>query len=158
MSIRKLKPHSHAQALIATMICIGALVALQPHAAGGSFVGSHGNGLAVPASSDIPNRLQSRNQDIHQVGGEVLPPKVIHAPSPKYTYAARRSRLEGDCIVELVVDAQGRPQDIHVKKALDEGLDKNAIKAVKKYRFKPATMNGRPVAVLIDIDVHFGIY
>ncbi|MGA7709859.1 MAG: energy transducer TonB [Acidobacteriaceae bacterium] len=157
MSIEKLR-RSRAQALVATLVCLWASFAIPQQAAGrSSYVGSQDNGL-VAVSSDHSQSAAVENQDIHQVGGAVLPPKVIHAPMPKYTTAARRARLEGHCIVELVVDAQGRPQDIHVKKTLDGGLDKNAIKAVKKYRFTPATMNGKPVAVLIDIDVHFVIY
>jgi TonB family protein len=157
MSIKKLKRHLLTQALVVTLVCIGAIVAFPQLAAGRSFVDNHENGL-VAASSDDSQSAAVQNQDIHQVGGAVLPPKAIHAPTPKYTNAARRAQLEGDCVVELVVDGQGRPQDIHVKKSLDEGLDHNAIKAVKKYRFKPATMNGKPVAVLVDIDVHFSIY
>jgi TonB family protein len=157
MSFKKMKRHSLTQALVVAVACLGTSFAFSQQAAGSSYVGRHDNGL-VAASAEHSQSAAVENQVIHQVGGAVLPPKAIHAPAPKYTYAARRARLEGDCIVELVVDAQGRPQDIHMKKALDGGLDKNAIKAVKKYRFKPATLNGTPVAVQIDIDIHFSIY
>jgi TonB family protein len=157
MSIEKLR-RSLEQALVVALVCLWAWFAFPQQAAGKSSDGGNRDRGLVAASSDHSQSAAVENQDIHQVGGAVLPPKVIHAPMPKYTNAARRARLEGHCIVELVVDAEGRPQDIHVKKTLDEGLDKNAIKAVKKYRFTPATMNEKPVAVLLDIDVHFLIY
>ena len=154
MSIKKFELLSHTRALMFTLVCVGITAVSQQHAAASSSIGNRENSW-VATSSDHSQSTAAENQDIHSVGGAVLPPKLVHAPSPKYTYAARRARLEGDCILELVVDAQGRPQDIQVKKALGKGLDQNAVKAVKKYRFNPATLNGKPVAVQIDINVHF---
>jgi TonB family protein len=156
MRIERLKLHSLTRVMVVTLVCACALVAFPQHPVGSSPVGIHANGLvAVPDGSQS---VAVDKQGIYQVGGAVLAPKVIHGPAPKYTYAARRARLEGDCILELVVDVQGRPQDIRVKNGLSKGLDKNALKAVKKYRFKPATMNGKPVAVQIDLDILFRIY
>lgn len=105
-----------------------------------------------PVTSSKPN-----NSRQHLVGGQVLAPQVIHAPNPKYTNAARRAHLEGDCILGLVVDTKGRPKNIRVKKAIGDGLDESAIKALKKYQFKPATLNGQPVAVMMTVIVKFHI-
>jgi protein TonB len=35
------------------------------------------------------------------------------------------------------------------------GLDMNAVEAVRQYRFKPAMQNGKPVAVYLNVQVHF---
>ncbi len=61
----------------------------------------------------------------------------------------------GDCLVRLIVDASGNPQDPRIVKSLDPGLDQEAIKAVMKYRFKPAMRNGQPVPVFITIAINF---
>ncbi len=50
------------------------------------------------------------------------------------------------------------PQNIQIKKQLGMGLNENDVQAVKKYRFAPATLNGKPVSVLINIDMRFHIY
>jgi TonB family protein len=38
------------------------------------------------------------------------------------------------------------------------GLDEQAIKAVKTWKFKPATLDGKSVAVQITVEVTFGLY
>jgi TonB family protein len=107
-------------------------------------------------AESLPSKTIEKN-GVYQVGGDVLPPTVIYAPEPKYTNKARLFAKQGHCLISLIVDVQGKPQNIEVKKKAGMGLDKNAVAAVKQYRFKPATLNGKPVPVQLDIDVHFRI-
>jgi protein TonB len=58
----------------------------------------------------------------------------------------------------LIVGADGRPRDIVIMLPLPYGLNEEAIKALKKWRFKPATMNGQPVAVQANVEVNFRLY
>jgi TonB family protein len=53
------------------------------------------------------------------------------------------------------VDEYGMPQNVHVVRGVGYGLDKNAVESVKKYRFKPAMMEGKPVAVYLNVEVNF---
>ena len=85
----------------------------------------------------------------------VIPPLAIHQPKPEYTELARKDKVEGVVVVSLVVDEQGLPQHLKVTRGLGDGLDENAIKAVKQYRFNPAMENGKPVAVYLNIEVDF---
>ena len=55
----------------------------------------------------------------------------------------------------LVVDEQGRPQNLRVVRSLGLGLDQKAIEAVEKWRFKPGMKDGKPVAVQATIAVSF---
>jgi TonB family protein len=57
-----------------------------------------------------------------------------------------------------VVDANGLPQDIKVQRSLGMGLDEEAIKAVKRWRFQPAMKDGKPVPVMINVQVNFRLY
>ena len=67
--------------------------------------------------------------------------------------------MDGDCLVSLIVDTNGMPQNIHMVKILAPSLDLKAMNAIKQYRFKPAMKDGKtPVAVPITIEVDFRLY
>lgn len=110
--------------------------------------GSDTQALAATASDGSP---------VYRIGGAVLAPRLISGPDPEYSDEARRAKMQGVVIVRTIVDARGKPQDVRIVKALGNGLDQNAVAAVKQYRFKPATLNGKPVAVQIKIEVMFQI-
>jgi len=95
---------------------------------------------------------------VYAVGGAVSTPQVTHSANPQFTDEARRAKFGGICVVGLVVDANGMPQDVHVVKPLGRGLDQKAVEAVQKYRFKPAMYEGHAVPVEVDIQVEFKIY
>jgi len=84
-------------------------------------------------------------------------PVILHGPDTVYTVEARRAKFQGACVVSLIVDSEGSPQDIHVVRALGMGLDEKAIEAVKHYKFKPAMMKDSsvPVAVRTTIEINF---
>lgn len=85
----------------------------------------------------------------------VTPPVVIHRVEPDYPDEARKARFQGSVLVYVEVDEQGRIRSIRVEKPAGLGLDEKAIEAVKQWRFRPATRDGRPVAVPARIDVSF---
>jgi TonB family protein len=95
---------------------------------------------------------------IYHVGNGVLPPQIIYAPDPKYTDEAAAARYNGVAVVSLIVDAQGNPQNIHLIRHLQMGLDEQTLKAVRQYKFKPGTLEGKPVPVEVNIEVKFKIY
>jgi TonB family protein len=95
---------------------------------------------------------------VYHVGGGVSAPIPIYEPEPEYSDEARRTKYNGITIVSLIVDAQGLPQHVHVIRALGMGLDQKAVEAVRRYRFKPAEYQGKPVPVEVNIEVNFQIY
>lgn len=82
-------------------------------------------------------------------------PKIIHKVEPKYTKQAREEKIEGTVELSIIISAAGMPQRFTVTKTLDPGLDKNAIEAVRHWRFKPATKDGKPVATYATIQMTF---
>jgi periplasmic protein TonB len=58
----------------------------------------------------------------------------------------------------MVVGLDGRAHNIRVQRSLGMGLDQKAIDAVNRWRFEPATLNGKPVAVEIAVEVNFRLY
>ena len=87
----------------------------------------------------------------------VSPPQLFYAPDPVFTEEARREKFEGTCVVSLVVDEQGNATRVQISTPVGHGLDEKALEAVKRYRFKPATLQGKPVPVRVNIEVNFKI-
>lgn len=90
-----------------------------------------------------------------RVGGNVLPPVRRYAPPARYPEIARAARIEGKVVVEAVIDATGRVTRVRVLESLPLGLDRAAVEAVERWRFEPATNNGKPVAVLYNLTIWF---
>jgi TonB family protein len=118
--------------------------------------------FAIPAGYkivDVAETLPGPDASgIYHVGNGVLPPQIIYAPDPKFTDEAAAARYSGVAGVSLIVDAQGNPQNVHMMNHLKMGLDEQALAAVKQYKFKPATFEGKPVPVEVNIAVKFRIY
>jgi protein TonB len=95
---------------------------------------------------------------VRQVGGGVKGPVIIYQPEPEFSEEARKAKFMGVVTVSLIVGADGKPQNVHVTRGVGMGLDENAVAAVKQYRFKPATENGKAVAVYLNVEVNFEIF
>jgi len=83
-------------------------------------------------------------------------PVAIYSPEPSFSDEARKQKVQGIVTLMLVVGKDGRPYDIHVHQSL--GLDEQAIEAVKTWRFRPATLDGKPVDTQIAVEVNFRLY
>lgn len=92
---------------------------------------------------------------VYKVGGGISAPQAVATPDPEYTEEARNAKTQGMCVLRLIVDDHGNPRDIRVVRGLGFGLDARAIDAVKQWRFQPAMKDGRPVSVLISVEVGF---
>ncbi|MGD0569191.1 MAG: energy transducer TonB [Candidatus Sulfotelmatobacter sp.] len=91
----------------------------------------------------------------YKVGGSVLAPRPLTTPDPDYTEQARQAKLQGMCVLGLIVGADGKPRDIHVIRKLGLGLDEKAMIAVSQWTFAPATKDGTAVPVQISVQVSF---
>ncbi|NJL26674.1 MAG: energy transducer TonB [Thermoanaerobaculia bacterium] len=90
-----------------------------------------------------------------QVGGDVKAPEKIFEPQPQYTEIARKARIQGVVIVQAIIDKEGNVTNVKVLKGLPMGLSEEAVKAIKSWKFKPATLNGKPVDVYYNLTVNF---
>jgi protein TonB len=91
----------------------------------------------------------------YKVGGSVLAPRPLTMPDPDYTEQAREAKLQGMCVLKLIVGADGKPREIHVIRSLGMGLDEKAMAAVSQWTFAPATKDGTAVPVQISVQVVF---
>jgi len=90
-----------------------------------------------------------------QVGGDVKAPVRTFSPSPQYTEIARKARVQGYVTVQTIIDKEGNVTNVKVLKPLSMGLTEEAVKAVKSWKFKPATLNAKPVEVYYVLTVNF---
>jgi TonB family protein len=87
--------------------------------------------------------------------GEVAPPRLVYDPEPKYSKEAVSNLVEGTSRLEAVIDAAGMPGSIAILQPLGMGLDEQAVLAVQQWKFQPATKNGQPVAVQMNVQINF---
>ena len=128
----------------------------------------HSLGQQTSPTSENPATASPAGSEpsVYNVGGAVTPPAVLKKVGPTWPKNARKRRIEGRCLIALVVDAEGNPQDIHVLRSIGENLtgkdkaaaaelDRAALQAVAEYRFVPAQKDGKPVPVRVNVEVNF---
>ena len=91
-------------------------------------------------------------------GYGIRPPKLISQHEPEFSEPARAAKYQGTVTLDIVVNTEGTPTDIHVTNPLGLGLDAKAVEAVATWRFEPARKNGEPVATKIAVEVNFHLY
>jgi TonB family protein len=121
------------------------------HGLGGGLGAGHGIGSGPGSGGGYGGGLMS-------VGGGVSAPAVLRSVQPEFSDQARQANFQGTVALQLIVDANGNPQNIHVTRHLGMGLDEKAIEAVQQYKFRPAMYQGHPVAVQIVVDVDFHLH
>jgi TonB family protein len=90
-----------------------------------------------------------------RVSGDVKAPALINRVEPIYPEEARKARIMGIVIVQATIGEDGAVKNVEVLKPLPFGLDQAAVDAVKQWTFKPATLDGKPVAVLFNLTINF---
>lgn len=85
----------------------------------------------------------------------VTNPRPIYQVQPQYTEEAKVAKIQGSVQLRVVIDEQGRTEDIQVAMSLDPGLDEQAVEAVRQWQFAPGTKDGVAVPVSATIEVNF---
>jgi TonB family protein len=88
----------------------------------------------------------------------MTPPKVLNSIDPSSNEYAQQYGIAGMELLRTVVDATGVPRQMAIARPIGFGLDEKAVDAIKNSRFHPATLNGQPVPVVVDLVVTFRIY
>jgi TonB family protein len=89
------------------------------------------------------------------VQGEVTRPEKISGDLPAGTEVARKARVWGNVIVAVVIDENGNVISTRIVQGLPMGLNGKALDAVRTWKFKPATLKGKPVKVRYQVTVNF---
>ena len=86
-------------------------------------------------------------------------PRVVKSVNPEYTQEAKDQRIQGIVRLDVDVKDDGSVGDVAVAQSLDDmyGLDNEAIKAAKQWRFRPAEKDGKPIAMRIQLEMTFAL-
>jgi TonB family protein len=89
----------------------------------------------------------------------LTPPSLIKEVKPMYTSEARRAAIQGSVFLECIVRTDGACSDIRIVHSLDRefGLDQEAVKAIREWRFKPGAIDNKPVPVLVTVELSFAL-
>ena len=130
----------------------------QGSGSGGGAGSGTGSGIGPGTGSGLgPGSGGGTGGGVYRPGNGVTLPRVLREVRPNYTSDAMRAKVQGVVVLECVVRPDGSVGDVQVTRSLDStfGLDQEAIKAAKSWRFAPGTRMGEPVPVLISIELTF---
>jgi len=131
---------------------------LGPGSGGGVGTGT-GTGIGSGTGPGVgPGSGGGTGGGVYRAGGSVTAPRVIAQVRPSYTNDALGRKIQGSVWLELVVTREGRADAIRIVRSLDPGgLDEEAIKAVRQWRFDPGRLAGAPVDVEVRVVMDFSI-
>jgi len=110
----------------------------------GSLGMGHGNGIGNGNGAGLGNGSGGgTGGGVRRPGGGVSAPQVLYQPEPEFSEEARKAKVSGN---------------VRVLRGIGLGLDEKAIDAVRRYKFKPAMENGKPVVVEMQVEVNFQIF
>jgi TonB family protein len=121
-----------------------------------------GEPVAVQVNAELTFTLR-RDEGVKLVNIVVKPGQVVTHPrttrtvKPLYTAAAKKAGIEGNIVLEATVNPDGTVANIRVTQPLDPGLDREAVKAVSQWLFRPGTKDGKPVPVQVEILLAFAL-
>jgi TonB family protein len=111
-------------------------------------------GSIRPMSGYPPHVTVVPPSDALKVGDVIKTPKKLVNVSPRYPDDALKAKVQGEVVLDVVVDANGVPTDVQVSQSVPM-LDAAAIEAVKQWRYEPTLMNGVPVPVVMTVTLGF---
>jgi TonB family protein len=120
--------------------------------------GGNGAGVGPGSGSGLgPGTGGGMGGGAYDVGNGVSEPKLVREVKPNYTADAMRAKLQGVVELEAIVNPDGSVDRVRVTRSLDStfGLDQEAIKAVRQWRFLPGTLKGQPVPVRVSVELTF---
>jgi protein TonB len=120
-----------------------------------------GHGWAQTTTpSDLPSTASPAADDpafasFQPVTKGMKPPKATSAPDPKFPDLPADAEPRGTVVMLIGVNAKGRVEPVRVLRSDEQAFEQSAVATVKKWKFKPAEKDGRPVPVQITVEMRF---
>jgi len=90
-----------------------------------------------------------------QLGVEVIIPTPIRRITPVYPEKCKKEGIKGTVVLEIKIDEEGNVMDVQVLKSVHPDLDKVAMEAIKKWKYKPVIKDGKPAPVVFAVTINF---
>lgn len=122
-------------------------------------LGGPGRGIAgevIRGGTGGPEQPPSENAKprILRIESNLRGPKAIYAPQPDFPVVARNAHISGSVILDAIIDERGTVVKLRPVSGSDL-LCQSALTAVAHWRFEPTYLDGRPVAVEMEVKVTF---
>jgi TonB family protein len=112
---------------------------------------------AATTEMTVDAPLAQPQVETYEPGDGFTPPRVVTHVDPQFSDAARQSRFQGTVLLEGIVQTDGTMTGVNVLRSLETQLDRNAVYALKQWRFEPGKLDGRAVPVRLVIEVNFNL-
>lgn len=129
----------------------GGVVGGQLGGAENGVIGAAGNAPPPPPPAVAKPVAKKR---IIKAGSELKPPRQVYSVNPQYPPLARQARISGVVVVDAIIDEHGNVVQAHALNG-PPLLVPSALKAVLQWRYEPTVLNGEPVSVELEVQVHF---
>ena len=104
---------------------------------------------AMPATPQPENKVYTV--------AEVKAPVIISRVEPLYPSVLVKTRMNGTVVVRCIIDKNGRIRDAHVVAATMPPFGDSVLRALKDWRYQPASLHGQAVECYLDLKVDFGV-
>lgn len=121
--------------------------------AGGSAGGVLGGIIGGTSGSNLPPPPPKVNKPI-RVGGNVQAANLIRQVQPTYPQIAKTAHVSGTIVLHAIISKDGSISELTYVSG-PPLLMRNAMDAVRQWRYKPTMLNGEPVEVDTTISVVF---
>ena len=111
--------------------------------------------LVVAAGLVLQSVVFAASPPQERPGNGVTMPRLVREVKPNYPDSVKKEGIQGIVTLEAVVKKDGTVGDVKVKKPLHPELDEEAVKAMKQWEFLPGTQEGKPVDVVVDVEMTF---
>ncbi len=108
--------------------------------------------LGCACAYAFPGQEKGKSED-----PTIVKPVLIEKVAPKYPEDAREEKVSGEVIIDAYVGADGRVLDAKATNNPDPRLAKAALEAFKQWKFKPATVKGKPVKAKMTVTINFAL-
>jgi protein TonB len=92
-----------------------------------------------------------------RVGGQINPPQLVHRVEPFYPPIAVQAHLQGVVILEAIVERDGTVAEVKVLRSVNPLLDREAVLAVKQWRYSPLVLNGVRERFILTVTLSFNL-
>ena len=121
----------------------------------GGFPGDLIGGVTRSLRTEAPEPvLQPTKKKPIRVGGNVQASRLIHRVEPEYPELARRARVSGRVIMQVIVSEGGAVEEVKIIRG-HPLLNEAALRAVRQWRYSPYFLNGEPIPVTATVTVNF---
>lgn len=104
----------------------------------------------------LPKGPPRRSGPVREGTAGLTSPQVINDVQPDYPLIARRAGVGGTVHIRAIIDKEGNVSHAELLHGLGRfGLDEAALEAVRKRKYRPGVLEGRPVEVIMTIRVNY---